>query len=62
VRELSREIYHDEADSRLRPLYERTTRAALEYLVEQGRARELAEDRYEIMPGPQLEPPPGSGS
>ena len=62
VRELSREIYHDEADSRLRPLYERTTRAALEYLVEQGRARELAEDRYEITPGPQLEPPPGSGS
>lgn len=47
VSELASEIYRGEADSRLRPLYERTTRAALEYLVEHGQARKLEEDLYE---------------
>jgi hypothetical protein len=50
VGELAGKIYRNEADPRLKPLYERTTRAALEYLVEQGRARKLEEDRYEITP------------
>ena len=47
VEEIAGEVYRDEADSRLRPLYERTTRAALEYLVEHGQAGKVAEDLYE---------------
>ncbi|MEC9353145.1 MAG: MBL fold metallo-hydrolase [Planctomycetota bacterium] len=47
VLEISRKVYDHEKDSRLRPLYERTTRAALEYLVENGRARRPEEDLYE---------------
>ena len=47
VEEIAGEVYRDEADSRLRPLYERTTRAALEYLVEHEQAGKVAEDLYE---------------
>ena len=47
VLEISREVYDHKKDSRLRPLYERTTRAALEYLVENGRARRPEDDLYE---------------
>ena len=47
VLEISRKVYDHKKDSRLRPLYERTTRAALEYLVENGRARRPEEDLYE---------------
>ena len=47
VLEISRKVYDHEKDARLRPLYERTTRAALEYLVENGRARRIEEDLYE---------------
>lgn len=47
VLEISRKVYDHEKDTRLRPLYERTTRAALEYLVENGRARRPEEDLYE---------------
>ena len=47
VLEISRRIYNHKKDSRLRPLCERTTRAALEHLVENGRARRLEEDLYE---------------
>jgi glyoxylase-like metal-dependent hydrolase (beta-lactamase superfamily II)/8-oxo-dGTP pyrophosphatase MutT (NUDIX family) len=47
VDEIAGEVYRAEADSRLQPLYERTTRAALEYLVEHEQARKLEEDLYE---------------
>ena len=45
VEELAATLYRF-ADARLRPLFERTTRATLEYLVEQGRARRVEEDVF----------------
>ena len=46
VPEIAGKIYGRQVDSRLQPLCERTTRAALEYRVEHSRARRVAEDLY----------------
>jgi glyoxylase-like metal-dependent hydrolase (beta-lactamase superfamily II)/8-oxo-dGTP pyrophosphatase MutT (NUDIX family) len=43
---LALEIYPESAQGKLRPLIERTTRAALEYLVEEGRAESVGEDQF----------------
>ena len=49
VTEIAGRVYGEETDSRLRPLYERTTRAALVYLVENERARRVGEDCFEAI-------------
>jgi glyoxylase-like metal-dependent hydrolase (beta-lactamase superfamily II) len=45
VQSLAERIYRD-ADPKLRPFFVRTTRAALNYLQEQGRAESAGEDLF----------------
>jgi len=59
VSEVAERVYGSEIDSRLRPLFERTTRAALEHLAESARAEQIGEDRYRARrPGVDTRPKP----